>query len=62
MKFRYTLDESFDIGRDTASPASEEYKAGAQFTGETIERVVIELAGERHIDHEAETKVAMKRQ
>jgi arylsulfatase len=62
VKFRYTIDESFDIGRDTASPVSEEYKAGAQFTGGTIEKVVIDLVGEKHIDHEAETKVAMKRQ
>ena len=28
-RFRFTLDESFDIGRDSASPVSEEYKAGA---------------------------------
>ena len=26
--FRYSADESFDIGRDSASPVSEEYKAG----------------------------------
>src|SRR5262249_14355216 len=32
MKFRYSLDESFDIGCDSASPVSEEYKALAQFT------------------------------
>jgi hypothetical protein len=62
MKFRYSLDESFDIGRDSASPVSEEYKAGAQFTGGNIEKVVVDLAGERHIDHEAETRIAMKRQ
>ena len=47
-RFRYSLDESFDIGRDSASPVSEEYKAGARFTGGNIERVIIDLAGERH--------------
>src|SRR3712207_8952599 len=49
--FPYTTlfrsDESFDIGRDSASPVSEEYNAGAQFIGGIIERVVIDLAGER---------------
>jgi hypothetical protein len=62
MKFRYSLDESFDIGFDSASPVSEEYKARTQFTGGNIEKVVVDLAGERHIDHEAETRIAMKRQ
>jgi hypothetical protein len=61
-KFRYSLDESFDIGRDSASPVSEEYKAGAQFSGGVIERVVIDLAGERHIDPEAEARIHLKRQ
>jgi len=62
VKFRYSADESFDVGHDTGSPVTNEYKAGAQFTGGNIEKVVIDLAGERHIDHEAETKIAMKRQ
>lgn len=33
VSFRYSLDESFDIGRDSASQVREEYKAGAQFIG-----------------------------
>lgn len=61
-KFRYSLDESFDIGRDSASPVSEEYEAGAQFRGGIIERVVIDLAGERHIDPEAEARIHLQRQ
>jgi hypothetical protein len=61
-KFRYSLDESFDIGRDSASPVSEEYKAGAQFTGGIIERVEVDLAGEKHIDPEAEARIHIKRQ
>ncbi|MDQ3837030.1 MAG: hypothetical protein M3270_08870 [Thermoproteota archaeon] len=32
-KFRYSLDESFDIERNSAFPVSEEYRAGAQFSG-----------------------------
>jgi hypothetical protein len=62
MKFRYSADESFDIGWDSASPVSEEYKAHAQFTGGNIEKVVIDHAGERQIDHEAHTRIIMKRQ
>jgi hypothetical protein len=32
------------------------------FTGRNIEKVVINLAGEKHIDPGAETRIAMKRQ
>jgi hypothetical protein len=62
MKFRYSVDESFDIGCDSASPVSEEYKAHAQSTVGNIEKVIINLAGERQIDHEAQSRVIMKRQ
>jgi arylsulfatase len=62
VAFRYSADEGFDIGRDTASPVSEEYKAGAQFTGGTIDKVVIDLTGERTIDPEAEARIHLKRQ
>jgi hypothetical protein len=61
VKFIYSLDESFDIGRDTGSPVTEEYKAGPQFTG-TIKKVLVDLAGERHVDLEAEIRAVMKRQ
>ncbi|HET7642825.1 MAG TPA: hypothetical protein VFK40_04905 [Nitrososphaeraceae archaeon] len=61
VKFMYANYEGFDIGMDTGTPVTEEYKAGARFTG-IIERVVIDLSGERYIDPEAEAKVALKRQ
>ena len=38
-----------------------EYKQVARFNGK-IEKVVIDPLGERHIDPEAEAKIAMKRQ
>jgi hypothetical protein len=60
VKFRYSANECFDIGRDTRSPVTTEYKAGAQFTGGNIEKVVVDLAGERR--GRAEMKIAMKRQ
>jgi len=61
-KFRYSLDESFDIGCDSASPVTQEYKAGAQFTGGSIKKVVLDFADKKQIDHEAEARIAMKRQ
>jgi arylsulfatase len=61
-KFCYSFDEGFDIGRDSGSPVSEEYKAGALFTGGNIERVIIDLVGERYIDPEAEARIHMNRQ
>lgn len=61
-KFCYSFDEGFDIGRDSGSPVSEEYKAGSLFTGGNIERVVIDLVGERYIDPEAEARIHMNRQ
>lgn len=61
VRFIYAVDETFDIGRDTGSPVTDEYKAGAVFTG-VIKKVVVDLAGERHNDPETETKIIMKRQ
>jgi hypothetical protein len=49
MKLRYSADESFDIGRD-----SERRQAGPQLTGRIIEKVVIDLAVQKQIDHEME--------
>jgi hypothetical protein len=49
------------IGIDTGTPVTDEYKPGARFTGK-IEKVMIDLFGERHIDPEAEFKAVMKSQ
>src|SRR5215467_3725912 len=62
IKARYSLDEGFDIGRDSGSPVTEEYKPGMQFTGGNIEKVVFDIVGDRHIDNETEVRIAMKRQ
>jgi arylsulfatase len=61
VRFIYELDETFDIGRDTGTPVTDEYKGGAVFTG-MIKKVVVGLAGERHIDPVTEAKILMKRQ
>jgi arylsulfatase A-like enzyme len=61
LGYRYSADESFDIGWDAGSPVTREYKADAKFTGK-IEKVRIDLLGEKHTDAEAEALAAMKRQ
>jgi len=38
---KYSSDETFDIGQDTGTPASEAYRAPNRFAG-TIEKVVID--------------------
>jgi arylsulfatase len=60
-KFRYSFGESFDIGRDSVSSVIEEYNARAQFSDGNIESVVIDLAGERHMDPEAEARIHLQR-
>ena len=44
----YAIYEGFDIGIDTGTPVTDEYKPSARFTSK-IEKVVIDLFGERHI-------------
>jgi arylsulfatase A-like enzyme len=61
VRYIYTLDETFDIGLDAGTPVTNEYKPGARFNGE-IEKVVVDLLGELHLDREADAKIAMKRQ
>jgi len=41
--FRVSLDETFDVGEDTGTPVSEDYKVPFKFTG-TLERVLVRLA------------------
>jgi arylsulfatase len=44
------------VGRDDASPVSPAYTAPFTFTGGTIDKVVIDVSGERYVDHEAEVR------
>jgi arylsulfatase len=43
IPFRMSLDETLDIGEDTGTPISEEYKVPFKFTGE-LEKVTISIA------------------
>jgi arylsulfatase len=44
------------VGRDSASAVTPEYVAPFEFRGGTIDRVVVDLSGERYVDHEAEVR------
>ncbi|GEB58177.1 arylsulfatase [Streptomyces gardneri] len=44
------------VGRDDASPVTPDYQAPFRFTGGTIDKVVVDVSGERFIDHEAQVR------
>jgi arylsulfatase len=44
------------VGRDDASPVSPTYTAPFRFTGGSIDKVVVDVSGERFRDHEAEVR------
>ena len=44
------------VGRDSGSPVSSEYEAPFRFTGGTIDKVVVDVSGERYLDHEAQVR------
>jgi arylsulfatase len=43
-------------GRDSASAVTPEYKAPFEFTGGTIDKVVVDVSGEPYRDHEADVR------
>jgi arylsulfatase len=44
------------VGRDSASPVTPDYTAPFRFTGGTIDKVVVDVSGERFVDHEAQVR------
>ena len=44
------------VGRDDASPVTPAYTAPYPFTGGTIDKVVVDVSGERYVDHEAQVR------
>jgi arylsulfatase len=44
------------VGRDSASAVTPEYEAPFPFTGGTIDKVVVDVSGERYVDHEAQVR------
>ncbi|TVT45156.1 sulfatase-like hydrolase/transferase [Amycolatopsis rhizosphaerae] len=44
------------VGRDDGSPVTPDYPVPFRFTGGTIDRVVVDVSGERYVEHEAEVR------
>jgi arylsulfatase len=44
------------VGRDSASPVTPAYEAPFSFKGGTIDKVVVDVSGERYVDHEAQVR------
>ncbi len=46
------------VGRDSASPVTPDYadRGTFEFTGGTIDKVVVDVSGERYVDHEAQVR------
>ncbi len=44
------------VGRDDASPVTPDYTAPFRFTGGRIEKVVVDVSGDRFVDHEAQVR------
>jgi arylsulfatase len=44
------------VGRDSASPVTPDYRPPFRFTGGSIDKVIVDVSGERYLDHEAEVR------
>jgi arylsulfatase A-like enzyme len=44
------------VGRDSASAVTPQYQAPFPFTGGTIDKVVVDVSGDRYLDHEAQVR------
>ncbi|MFF0817698.1 sulfatase-like hydrolase/transferase [Rhodococcus sp. NPDC003318] len=44
------------IGRDSGSPVTPDYTAPFAFTGGSIDKVVVDVSGQRYVDHEAQVR------
>ena len=49
------------VGRDSASPVTPDYTPPFRFTGGTIDKVIVDVSGERYVDHEAEVRAWLMR-
>jgi arylsulfatase len=50
------IGEGICVGRDDSSPVSPTYQSPFPFTGGTIDKVVVDVSGDRYVDHEAEVR------
>ena len=61
VPFRFTVNETFDVGCDTVSPVSDQYESPFAFTGK-IKRVLVDVSDAEFKDLVALAKVAMATQ
>jgi arylsulfatase len=61
VPYRFTVNETFDVGCDTVSPVSDMYESPFAFTG-TIKRVLVDISDAEFSDLAAMAKVAMAMQ
>lgn len=61
VPFRFTVNETFDIGCDTVSPVSNQYESPFSFTGSII-RVLVDVSDAEFSDLAAMARVAMAMQ
>jgi arylsulfatase len=45
-----------EVGRDDASPVTPDYDGPFSFTGGTIDKVVVDVSGERYVAHRAQVR------
>jgi len=58
VAYRFTVNETFDVGCDTITPVSEAYESPYRFTG-AIKRVLVDVSDAKFDDLAARVKIAM---
>ncbi len=58
VPFRFTVNETFDVGLNTVTPVSDQYEAPFAFTGE-IRRVMVDITGTSFEDLAVRARIAM---
>jgi arylsulfatase len=58
VPYRYTVNETFDIGCSLVTPVSNLYESPATFTGK-IDKVIIDISGESLDDLAMREKIAL---
>jgi len=61
VPYRFTVNETFDIGCDTVTPVSDQYQSPFEFTG-TIKQALVDISDVEFQDLVALAKVAMATQ
>jgi hypothetical protein len=61
VPYRFTVNETFDVGCDTVTPVSDQYESPFPFTG-TVKRVLVDVSDAEFSDLVAMAKVAMAMQ